>query len=359
MNLKGKLVLLFSLLFIVMGITSCAESKTTTQQTSEQALNIHIIDVGQGDSTLLECDDEYMLIDAGETEYGTAVAEYLEQCNVDKLDYVVVTHPHSDHYGGLKTVLESVEAENIIMTEAYSTTRSWEELIDYIDQSNYNVIQPRTNDAFMLGEATVTAYVPTIDNDDLNNCSIILRADYRSQSALFTGDAEKSEELDVLESGFNVKADVLSVGHHGSSTSTCEEFFTEVNPHLALISCGKNNDYGHPHKETTALLKEHGVKAMRTDEEGSILLSLNNSTIDVSTTNGYTNSFDFKRDDTTDNTESNNDVGNEYIGNKNSKVYHSSDCSSVGKMSDKNKVVLNSAEEAEENGYTPCQKCNP
>lgn len=358
MKLKAKSALIFLLSFTLLSITGCNEQTEPTKPAygTEDGLNIHIIDVGQGDSILLECDDEYMLIDAGESEYGTTVNKYLEQYNVDKLEYVVVSHPHSDHYGGIKTVLESVETENIIMTEAYNTTNSWEALVDYISEGNYNVIMPETNDVFNLGKATVTAYVQQIDNDDLNNCSIVLKAEYDEMSALFTADAEKSEELAMLESGFDVQADVLKLGHHGSSTSTCEEFFTEVNPHLALISCGKDNEYGHPHKETTALLSKYNTETVRTDEEGSILINISYSNINVSTVNGYTESFKLDRNAITDITES---KENEYIGNKNSKVYHKSDCTSVDKMSDKNKVVFSSTEEAEENDYTPCKNCNP
>lgn len=354
MKLRLKSALAVLATFTLLSATGCelTNSAELTLETDE-GFNIHIIDVGQGDSVLLECDDKYMLIDAGESEYGTAVADYLKQYNVDKLTYMVVTHPHSDHYGGAKTVLESVETENIIMTEASNTTRSWESFVDYVDNNNYNVIMPESNEIFELGECTVTAYVPEIDNDDLNNCSIVLKAEYDEMSALFTGDAEKSEELTMIESGFDVKADVLKLGHHGSSTSTSEEFFEKVNPNLALISCGKDNDYGHPHKETTALLSEHNVKSLRTDEDGSIVVNMKNNTLNITTTNGNSESINFDENNTSDSTEV------EYIGNKNSKVYHKSDCASVNKMSDKNKVVFNSSEEAEENDYTPCKTCNP
>ncbi len=350
MKLKLKIITIFTLIISILFLSGCYNTETTAE--TLEGLNVHIIDVGQGDCTLLECDDLYMLIDAGEVDYGNTVVDYLKKYNVDKLDYMVITHPHSDHYGGAKTVLESIKTENIILSEAYSTTRSWESLIDYIDQNNYNIIMPKTSDNFTLGKATVTAFVPEIDNDDLNNCSIILKAEYKGMSALFTGDAEKAEEQAMLDSGFNVKANLLKVGHHGSSTSTSREFLQKVNPEYATISCGKNNDYGHPHRETNTILKRYGIDTFRTDEQGDIVINLNNNTIKVESLNGQSvaTNIDSNLQDT---------ISDTYIGNKNSKVYHTNSCDSVNKMAEKNKVVFNSAEEAENSNYTACKNCNP
>lgn len=353
MKLRGKSVILFLLAFTLLSVTGCEEVDLPTTEEISEGLNIHTIDVGQGDSTLLECNGNYMLIDAGETDHSKAVVDYLKQYNVEKLSYMVITHPHSDHYGAAEAVLENIETENIILTEAYNTTSSWEGLVDYIDSNNYNVIMPESNQVFNLGECNITTYVPEIDNDDLNNCSVVLKAEYDGMSALFTGDAEKSEERAILESGFNVKADVLNVGHHGSSTSTSKEFFENVNPQLALISCGKNNDYGHPHKETTALLKKQNVKSLRTDEQGSIIVNMNDDVLNITTSNGYSESINLNNSNETTDKES------QYIGNKNSKVYHSSSCTAVGKMAEKNKVIFNSAQEAENENYSPCKNCNP
>lgn len=353
MKLRRKSVILFLLAFTLLSVTGCEEVNLPTSEEIGEGLNIHTIDVGQGDSTLLECDGSYMLIDAGETDYGNAVVDYLKQYNVDKLSYMVITHPHSDHYGGAEAVLESIDTENIILTEAYNTTRSWEDLVDYIDSNDYNVIIPETNQVFNLGKCNITTYVPEIDNDDLNNCSVVLKAEYNGMSALFTGDAGKPEESKILESGFDVKADVLNIGHHGSRTSTGKEFLESVNPQLALISCGKNNDYGHPHKETTASLKKQNVKSLRTDEQGSIIVNMNDDILNISTSNGYSESINLNDINETTNKEI------QYIGNKNSKVYHNSSCTAVEKMSEKNKVIFHSAQEAENENYSPCKNCNP
>ncbi len=318
-----------------------------------QGLNIHMIDVGQGDSTLLECDGEYMLIDAGEIDKGDDVVKYLEKYNVDKLDYAVITHPHTDHFGGMQQVLKSVDVENIIMTEAYSTTYKWEQLIDYIDENNYGVIFPESNDTFIIGNCTLTTYVPYDYGDNLNNASIMLNAKYEGMSALFTGDAEKSAEEQAMAEGFDVSADVLSVGHHGSSTSTCKTLFDKASPKLSLISCGKDNDYGHPHREIKELFNENNVPYMRTDEQGSIVVNMSDNKISVATENGYTTIIDI--DTTEDNSTSKQEKS--YVGNKNSKIVHSKDCSSVNKMNEKNKVYFDKLDIALDEGYRLCEAC--
>lgn len=370
-HLKIMSVLLSAVCLLT--LTACNGFGNIDTSLSENGLNVHVIDVGQGDSILLEYNSEYMLIDSGEINEGEAVVDYLREHNVDKLDYAVITHPHSDHYGGMKTVLESIDTENIIMSEAYNTTRTWESLVDYIDENNYNVISPKTNDVFKLGACEVTAFVPQIDNDDLNNCSIVLMAEYGGVSALFTGDAEKSEEKQIIESGFDISADVLKVGHHGSSTSTSDSFLEAVSPSMALISCGKDNDYGHPHRETTAKFNQNNIRTFRTDEYGCITVNINNGEADIVTDKGIQEGLNFGSESANNsladsqayNTDNENIVentyntGTTYVGNKNSQVFHSVDCGAVEKMAEKNRVYFNSRNDAVKEGYIPCKSCNP
>lgn len=354
-------------------------TQTDTNSSADGGFTVHMIDIGQGDSILLECNDEYMLIDAGELGQGGIVNDYLKDHNVTQLDYALITHPHSDHYGGMLDVLknESVTTKNIVMTEAMNTTRTWEKLVDYIDQKNYNVIFPKTNDTITLGNTTLTMYVPEIVKD-LNNCSIIVRAEYNGMSAIFTGDAESSEEKLILDEGFNVQANLLKAGHHGSRTSTNKKFLSAVNPQIALISCGKNNDYGHPHKETVKKFNDANIPMYRTDELGSIVVTFNNSNMSLSTTSGTSEEIAISQTDTTttesktsDETSSNTSSKTstttkkatqktaKYVGNKNSKVLHTKDCATVSKMSDANKVYFNTYDEAIAQGYTPAKDCNP
>ncbi len=361
MKLLNKLIctiLATALCFCAVG---CEGAVNTANSTKTNGFKLHMIDVGQGDSLLLECDGSYMLVDAGETDKGNKVVEYLKSQNVSKLSYAVITHPHSDHFGGMKKVLQSIPTDNIVMTEAYHTTRAWESLIDYIDKENFNVVFPKTNDVFNVGSCQVNVYSPDIDNDNKNNCSLVLRAVYDNMTVLLTGDAEESEENKILENGFNVQADVLKLGHHGSSTSTSSKFLEKVNPSLALISCGKNNDYGHPHKETISKLKKYNIPAMRTDLDKTVVVSLCNNKITtlangkeqtISKSGGANTSLSSE-------TNSADSSQHRYIGNKNSRVFHLSNCKSINKMSDKNKVYFDNREQAAESGYSPCGDCKP
>ena len=364
---------------ILDSITTTTSNTSTTLQSdtntsADGGFTIHMIDIGQGDSILLECNDEYMLIDAGELGQGEKVNEYLKNHNVSHLDYALITHPHSDHYGGMLDVLknENVQTKNIVMTEAMNTTRTWEKLVDYIDEKKYNVIFPKTNDTINLGDTTLSLYVPEVVKD-LNNCSIVVRAEYDGMSAIFTGDAESSEEKLILDEGFNVQANILKAGHHGSRTSSSKKFLTAVNPQISLISCGAGNDYGHPHKETIQKFNDINLPMYRTDEMGSIVVRLNNNTMSLTTTNGT--SEEIAIDNTNSNAESKtskntssktsttkkttNKKTAKYVGNKNSKVLHNKDCSTVGKMSEANKVYFSSYDEAINQGYTPAKDCNP
>lgn len=351
-------VLAAALCFCAIG---CDGAVNTANSTKTNGFKLHMLDVGQGDSLLLECDGSYMLVDAGEADKGNGVVEYLKGQNVRRLSYAVITHPHSDHFGGMKKVLQSIPTDNIVMTEAYNTTRAWESLIDYIDKENFNVVFPKTNDVFNVGSCKVNIYSPNIDNDNKNNCSLVLRAVYDNMAVLLTGDTEKSEEKEILESGFNVQADVLKLGHHGSSTSTSSEFLEKVNPSLALISCGKNNDYGHPHKETLSKLKNSDIPVMRTDLDKAVTVSLCNNKITVLASKREQVIPKRGGADTSSSSEvsSADSSQHRYIGNKSSRVFHLGSCKSVNKMSAKNKVYFGSREQAAESGYSPCGYCKP
>ena len=352
-------------------INSSVQSDTHSSDNS--GFTIHMIDIGQGDSILLECNQEYMLIDAGELGQGAVVNEYLKDHNVTQLDYAMITHPHSDHYGGMLDVLknEQVTTKNIVMTEAMNTTRTWEKLVDYIDEKNYNVIFPKTNDTITLGDTTLTMYVPEIVKD-LNNCSIVVRAEYQGMSAILTGDAETPVETAMLDAGFNVQANILKAGHHGSRTSSGKKFLAAVNPQIALISCGKDNDYGHPHKETIEKFNKINLPMYRTDQLGSIVVTLDNNKMSLQTTSGTKEEIAIVKGDnsgtaptekattkTTTKKSTANKKTAKYVGNKNSKVLHNKDCATVSKMSDANKVYFSSYDEAIAQGYTPAKDCNP
>lgn len=266
-------------------IPTWGELLSTEEETSEPVdevsaeqmpLTVHVIDVGQGDSILVKFGSHAMLIDAGERGNTDIIVNYLKGLGVEKLEYVVATHPHSDHIGSMPGVIEAFEVQNVIMPKLpkklVPTTSIYKQLIKTVKASGAKTISAKPQAEYMLGDAKITILGPVGTPEDLNDASIVLRVDYGSNSFMFTGDAEAASEKRILDSGADVNADVLKMGHHGSSTSTCKEFFDAVSPSLALISCGADNDYGHPHRETLQLLKESGIDYERTDLKGTIIV---------------------------------------------------------------------------------------
>lgn len=243
-------------------------------------LKVHFIDVGQADSILIQSDEHTMLIDAGNNGDAKAVVAYIKSQNIEDLDYVVGTHPHEDHIGGLDAVIESFDIGVIYMPKAMSTTKTFEDVLNAIAKKGMKVTTPVPGTTVEFGEASFTIIAPNSDSyKELNNYSIVIKLDHGNNSFLFTGDAEDVSEKEMIDKGFDLSADVLKVGHHGSSSSTMEEFLMKVNPKYAVICVGKDNKYGHPHKETMDLLNKKGIKIFRTDENGTIIATSDGESI--------------------------------------------------------------------------------
>ena len=252
------------------------EQQTTTPPPvpdGEEVL-IHMIDVGQGDAILIMTSDGNMLIDTGESTAREELVSYLNSVNITSFEYVVFTHPDSDHIGNADYIVQNYSIKNIIMPDKVSTTKTYERMIDAIENSQANVIMAEPGYEFYLGALQNTIIAPNKDYKDPNEASVVIKATYGETSIMLTGDAEKESETDILSiwSKDALKCNVLKVGHHGSSTSTSPAFLDAVDPTIALISCGEGNKYGHPLPETIKKLEDRGIKIYRTDKNGSIVI---------------------------------------------------------------------------------------
>ncbi len=248
----------------------------------DAAFAVHFIDVGQADAALVVCDGKSMLIDGGNAEDSNLIAAYLEKQEISHLDYIICSHAHEDHVGGLSGALSVCTAGAVFAPESEADTRAYRNFKEKTADQGLEIQNPAPGDRLKLGRAGVLFLGPvTEDKDDLNNTSVILKVTYGETSFLFTGDAEREEEQDVLDTRMDLSATVLKVGHHGSSTSTSYPFLREVMPEYAVISVGKGNDYGHPHKETLARLRDADAAVYRTDEMGDIVMTSDGKTVDL------------------------------------------------------------------------------
>lgn len=242
-------------------------------------LTVHFLDIGQGDCTLLTQGEHAMLIDAGDNDQGTKVQSYLEYLGISSLDYLVLTHPDADHIGGADVVIYKFDCNTILMPERKTDTRTYDDVIQAMKSKDYTAIHPEVGDSYAFGESSFTILSPARNYEDSNDCSIVLRLTHGGNTFLFTGDAEEEAENDMLASGMDLSADVLKVGHHGSHTSTSDAFLDAVSPTYAVISCETGNSYGHPHAETLNKLRAAGVQLFRTDDQGTITVTSDGSTL--------------------------------------------------------------------------------
>ena len=241
-------------------------------------MQVHYIDVGQGDSILIVSPEgKVMLIDGGVA--GSPALEYLSVKGIDHVDVMVATHPHADHIGGLVEVLGALKVSQVVTNGQSTTTKTYENFLDGIDKAKAVYREVARGDTLTLGSLTFEVLSPTgPGGDDLNQGSLVLRLVYGKVAFLFTGDAGYAAEAEMLASGEALQAQILKVGHHGSSSSSSSEFLAAVHPEVAVYSCGVGNSYGHPHAETVAALGQTGALIFGTDVNGTVVVTCDGST---------------------------------------------------------------------------------
>lgn len=272
---------------LIIVITFCISGCSVEIKLTDNSDNVrvHFLDVGQGDSIFIELTDgKSMLIDASTAEYGEGIADYIKDNGYSKIDYLVATHPHADHIGGMQDVVEQLEIGEIYMPKASSTTKIYKNLLKAIKAKGNKINTAKAgNTIYSDSSLGIDILAPNSDSyEEINDYSVVIKLVYGSKSFLFTGDAEKLSENEITA---DVSADVLKVGHHGSSTSSSDKFIKRVNPEYAVISCGEGNSYGHPHKETIKTLNKYDVEIFRTDTMGTIIAQTDGESLEITDKN--------------------------------------------------------------------------
>lgn len=341
-----------TILFVI-GCFSNAINKNNKQENIPDVLKdpnfeIHYIDVGQADAALILCEGHSMLIDGGNPDNSRKIAAYLKKCDVSHIDYIVCSHAHDDHVGGLPAALSVATVGAVYAPKTESNIKSYRSFKNKSLEKGLSIITPTPKDIITLGRSTVQFMGPIAENvTDLNNTSIVLKITYGKTSFLFTGDAEREEEQSILSQNFDLSSTVLKVGHHGSPDSTTYPFLREIMPQYAIISVGENS-YGHPSDSVLSRLDDAGVQVFRTDLDGDIIAISNGTTVEITTSknSNASNLSGYENDSPKDML---------YIGNLKSKKVHTKQCTSL--PLEKNRVYFSSLDEALNNGYSPCKNC--
>ena len=328
------------LCMLLSGCTWTIQEPTPT--VSGEGLWVHYLDVGQADCALLECDGEYILIDGGNIGDSNLVVSYLEDAGVEELKAVVCTHAHEDHVGGLPGVLAVYPTQAVYAPTKTYASDCFDDFVYYTDQQGLSITIPEVGDTLSFGQANAEVLGPVKSYAETNNTSLVLMVTYGSNRFLFTGDMESDAEADLLDSGADLKADVLKVGHHGSDTSTSYRFLYEVAPEHAMISVGTDNKYGHPSNQTLSRLEDADAAAYRTDRLGTVMAHSDGTQITVT----------WENDGQPQLPSGENTV---YIGNKKSKTLHTEDCASLPAGS--NQILFEDLQAALDEGYQLCSRC--
>ncbi len=357
-----------------------ANNTTTPSNKNTNAdlnLKVTFLDVGQADCIVIQSNDDFMVIDGGNNADIATVTDFLKSEKIENIKYLIGTHPHEDHIGGLDAIINSFNVETIIMPEAVSDTQTFVDVITAIENKKLEITAPKVGDTYTLGNATFTMIAPNKIYSELNNMSVGIKLTNGENSFIFCGDAEVLSENDILSNKIDLKADVLKLSHHGSDTSTSKAFLKAISPKHTIISVGKDNSYGHPNVDTLQKLLDNKIELYRTDLQGNIIVKSDGKSIEFnvesydiaegiklasekvlekSLKENETKVVTTKEETTT--TEETKSV--DYILNKNSDIFHHTWCGSVKLMKESNKIYFTGdRNDVINQGYDACKKCNP
>lgn len=348
--------------------TDTTTSTTTTLITENSTFSIKYIDVGQGDSALIECDGHYMLIDGGDSDSSSKLYSILKNQDIEKLDIVVASHVHSDHIGGLAGALNFASSDLILCTVTDEISEKFSDFKKYAD----TITVPEVNDTYNLGSSTIDI-LGVNSTSEANNSSIVLMITYGETKFLFTGDAERDAEQTILSTGADLSCDVLKVGHHGSDSSTSYVWLDAILPEYAVISVGKDNSYGHPTDAVLSRLRDAEVKTYRTDLNGDIYATSDGKTVTITTDKTASDDDIFTEGQipTEPPTESPTEAPTnppvvdtpstrDWVINTNTGKFHYPSCSHAKKIKSSNRWDYNGTrDDVVGMGYSPCGSCHP
>ena len=333
-----------------------------------------MLNVGQGLSVLIQSDGHNMLYDGGNRAHSSYVVAYLQQHGIDFLDYMVASHYDEDHIAGLVGVLNTTPVSTILCPDYQADSKIYESFVKGEGTSGAQIEHPDAGEEYLLGDAKIEVLQDDPTLEEANNKSIAVKVSYGTFSMLLTGDAEEEAEEEMIRSGQDLHADLYVAGHHGSSSSSSQDFLTAVSPSYVWISCGADNSYGHPHKETMEKLEEDGIQMFRTDRQGEVSVYADGNSYWFSTApsddwksgneetaaEGKDSTAATEETVTSGSGENGQESADTYILNTHTLKFHRTDCEAVEKMSEQNKEVSHlSREELIGQGYSPCGACRP
>lgn len=347
----SKFILKLTSIFLaasMLFLCSCAARPEPVQSDSE--VRVTVLDVGQGDSIFIELpDNRCMLIDSGESEYGDTVADYISSAGYKKIDYLVATHPHADHIGGMKKAVNSFDIGNIYMPRASTDTKTFEKLLKAIDDKGLKINTAKAGVSILAEDnLSIDIIAPNSESyEELNNYSAVIKLTYGKVKFLFMGDAEKESEGEITA---DVSADFVKVGHHGSKTSSGEEFVSRVGARVAAVSVAEENDYNLPNEATLSRWRQSGAEVMMTKDKGNIVAETDGESLTV---NGQGIAL-------SDSPAASQAQSSQLIINKSTKKIHTLQCPLAKDISEKNKDYTTlTVTRLKEQGYTACKSCNP